>query len=52
MKRVSQFLLIGLTALAVSACGLRADLERPDPLWGNPEGFEDDTSETTSGDDE
>jgi hypothetical protein len=26
---------IGL-CLALSACGLRGDLERPVPLWGNP----------------
>ena len=23
-------------ALGLSACGLRGDLERPDPLWGEP----------------
>jgi predicted small lipoprotein YifL len=23
-------------ALALSACGLRGDLERPMPMWGNP----------------
>jgi predicted small lipoprotein YifL len=36
MKRVSQILLVGLSVLALSACGLRGDLERPEPLWGNP----------------
>jgi hypothetical protein len=25
-----------LSALLLSACGLRGDLERPVPLWGNP----------------
>ena len=25
-----------LAALSLSACGLRGDLERPDPMWGNP----------------
>ncbi|MHA6288926.1 LPS translocon maturation chaperone LptM [Maricaulis sp. CAU 1757] len=29
-------LLLVLTGLAVSACGLRGDLERPEPLWGEP----------------
>lgn len=36
MKRVSQILLVGLSVLALSACGLRGDLDRPEPLWGNP----------------
>lgn len=25
-----------MAALGLSACGLRGDLERPDPLWGEP----------------
>ena len=40
MKRVATFALVILNALAVSACGLRGDLERPDPLWGNPADYE------------
>jgi len=32
--RTSLLLLLSLTAL--SACGLRGDLVRPVPLWGNP----------------
>lgn len=27
---------VGLSALALSGCGLRGDLERPDPMWGDP----------------
>lgn len=26
-----------LASASLSACGLRGDLERPDPLWGEPE---------------
>lgn len=32
--RTTLVLLLSLTALG--ACGLRGDLERPVPLWGNP----------------
>ncbi len=28
--------LVCLAPLALSACGLRGDLERPVPMWGNP----------------
>ena len=45
MKRVATFALVILNALAVTACGLRGDLERPDPLWGNPAGYEEERSE-------
>ena len=34
MIRTAAALALGLAAL--SACGLRGDLERPVPLWGNP----------------
>lgn len=27
---------LAAAALALSACGMRGDLERPVPLWGNP----------------
>lgn len=30
------FLLLVLSATALSACGLRGDLVRPVPLWGDP----------------
>lgn len=33
MKRV---LLVVLAASCLSACGLKGDLERPPPLWGDP----------------
>lgn len=36
MKRLTSILLVSLSALAVAACGLRGELERPPPLWGNP----------------
>ena len=29
-------LLLGGSALMLAACGLRGDLERPAPLWGDP----------------
>ena len=29
-------LLLGGSALMLTACGLRGDLERPAPLWGDP----------------
>lgn len=35
MKR-SLAVLLPAAALALSACGLKGDLERPVPLWGNP----------------
>ena len=28
-------LVSGLSALALSACGIRGDLDRPEPLWGS-----------------
>ncbi len=37
MKRLTSLILIILGAAALSACGLRADLERPEPMWGNPQ---------------
>jgi predicted small lipoprotein YifL len=34
-KRI--FVMVALAALpALTACGLRGGLERPEPLWGNP----------------
>ena len=30
---------------ALSACGLRGDLERPDPMWGDPPPVEETTGE-------
>ncbi|MDG1419010.1 MAG: lipoprotein [Maricaulis sp.] len=35
MKRVTSFILVVLSALVVSACGMRGDLERPPPIWGD-----------------
>ena len=29
--------LVALAASALSGCGLRGDLERPAPLWGDPQ---------------
>lgn len=29
-------LLLAVSLLALSACGLRGDLERPMPMWGDP----------------
>ncbi len=39
MKRIV-ILPIAMAALSLSACGLRGDLERPEPLWGDPEEIE------------
>lgn len=36
MKRATSLVLMALSALALSACGLRGSLERPEPLWGDP----------------
>ncbi|MAI89836.1 lipoprotein [Ponticaulis sp.] len=44
MKRIAFFTAaIALTSL--SACGLRGDLERPDPLWGDPPPAEEEVAE-------
>lgn len=48
MKRIKPVLLILLTSLAVTACGLRGDLERPPPLWGNPQETSEDNEDTDS----
>jgi predicted small lipoprotein YifL len=37
LKKPLALLLITLSALAVTACGLRGDLERPPPLLGEPD---------------
>ncbi|BDX00592.1 hypothetical protein MACH15_23440 [Maricaulis maris] len=42
MKRLATFTLVALSALALAACGLRGNLERPDPLWGDPPPAEED----------
>lgn len=39
-KKASAIPLLTLTALSLTACGLRGELERPDPLWGNPQDTE------------
>ena len=35
MKRIASLVLMALSALAVSACGLQGNLERPPPMWGD-----------------
>ncbi len=45
----STFLILTCLAL-VSACGKRGSLERPDPLWGEPEAVETETSDTSERD--
>lgn len=44
MKRAAIFTLVILSALTVAACGLRGDLERPEPLWGNPADYQEEQS--------
>jgi len=35
MKKLATLIVI-IGGLVVSGCGLRGDLERPPPIWGNP----------------
>jgi len=35
MKRLT-CLILAIAALGLSACGMRGNLERPPPLWGEP----------------
>ncbi len=36
MKKLATLIVI-IGGLVVSGCGLRGDLERPPPAWGNPQ---------------
>ncbi len=36
MKKLATLIVI-IGGLLVSGCGLRGDLERPPPIWGNPQ---------------
>ncbi|WP_417496245.1 LPS translocon maturation chaperone LptM [Maricaulis sp.] len=40
MKRLYSLILILLGTTSLAACGLRGDLERPDPMWGHPQDAE------------
>ncbi|WP_417493140.1 LPS translocon maturation chaperone LptM [Maricaulis sp.] len=40
MKRLSSLTLILLVTSVLGACGLRGDLERPEPMWGHPQDAE------------
>jgi|TARA_R110000744_G_scaffold1843_10_gene7088 predicted small lipoprotein YifL len=40
MKRLSSLILILLGTASLAACGLRGDLERPEPMWGHPQDAE------------
>lgn len=35
-RRLAALVLATLSALSVAACGLRGELERPPPMWGDP----------------
>ena len=37
MKRLLSLILILLGTASLAGCGLRGDLERPDPMWGHPQ---------------
>lgn len=37
MKRLTNLILILLAAASLGACGLRGDLDRPEPMWGHPQ---------------
>jgi predicted small lipoprotein YifL len=53
MKRLANIVLIMVSAMAVTACGLRGSLERPPPLWGDPPVAEEaETTEHDESDDE
>jgi predicted small lipoprotein YifL len=38
MKRLSLALLVLALPVALAGCGIKGSLERPDPLWGEPDG--------------
>tara|TARA_R110002072_G_scaffold41381_4_gene116292 strand:+ start:1317 stop:1490 length:174 start_codon:yes stop_codon:yes gene_type:complete len=40
MKRLTSLILILLGTASLAGCGLRGDLERPDPMWGHPQDTE------------
>ncbi|WP_203294995.1 LPS translocon maturation chaperone LptM [Maricaulis parjimensis] len=50
-RRVSSILLLTLTALSLAACGLRGELERPPPLWGDPQDYEESETADTADED-
>ncbi len=37
MKRLLSLILILLGTASLAGCGLRGDLERPEPMWGHPQ---------------
>lgn len=37
ISKASRCILVVLAALAVTACGLRGNLDRPEPMWGEPQ---------------
>ncbi|WP_171036329.1 LPS translocon maturation chaperone LptM [Maricaulis alexandrii] len=39
-RKSGAILVLTLTSLGLTGCGLRGELERPDPLWGNPQDYE------------
>jgi len=43
-RRLATLVLTALAALSVTACGLRGELERPPPMWGDPPA-QDETAE-------
>ncbi|WP_339743466.1 lipoprotein [uncultured Maricaulis sp.] len=52
MKRLSSLILILLGTASLSACGLRGDLDRPEPMWGHPQDADQpaDTADQTADD--
>jgi len=45
-RRLAVLVLTALSALSVTACGLRGDLERPPPMWGDPPAQDETGAET------
>jgi len=43
--RLRTLILMGAGALALGGCGLRGDLERPAPMWGDAAGADVDVNE-------
>ena len=51
MRRLIVLLNALLAALMLSACGVRGDLERPGPLWGEDERTEQEREHERDGED-
>ena len=48
----ARLLLLAAAATALAGCGLRGNLERPEPLWGNPQSDVEEAPVDPDGDEE